>query len=89
MNGKFEKIAKSDSRPYAEIRELSEYPFGICVILAQGSIDNLIATVLIGVEDGLVSRLDMCAVPDPTLPTSTLDKEALSVIDYGKMEQLS
>lgn len=65
MDAKFERIAESDSRPYAEIGELGEYPFGHCVILAQGSIDNLVASVLIGIENGLVSKLDMCAVPNP------------------------
>jgi hypothetical protein len=65
MQGKFEKIASSGSRPYAEIGELSEYPFGHCVIMAQDSPDNLIGTVLIRIRDGLVSNIDMCAVPDP------------------------
>lgn len=65
MQGKFQTITKSGSRPHAEIGELQEYPFGPCVILAQGDKDNLVATVLVGIEDGLVAKLDMCAVPDP------------------------
>jgi hypothetical protein len=65
MKGKFEKIAGSGSRPYTEIGELSDYPCGYCVVMAQGNPDNLIATVLIRVRDGLVSHIDMCAVPDP------------------------
>lgn len=65
MKGKFETIKSSGSRPYAEIGELSEYPFGHCVIMAQDSPDNLIATVLIRIRDELVSHIDMCAVPDP------------------------
>ena len=47
MRGKFERMAGSGRRPYAEIGELSEYPFGYCVIMAQDSPDNLIATVLV------------------------------------------
>lgn len=65
MRGKFRTITESGSRPHAEIGELQEYPFGYCVILAQNDVDNLIATVLVGVEGGLITRLDMCAVPDP------------------------
>lgn len=65
MKGKCETIAKLDSKPFAEIGELDQYPFGHCVIMAQGDRDNLVATVLIEIENGLVSRLDMCAVPEP------------------------
>jgi hypothetical protein len=65
MRGKFETIANSSSYPFAEIGELTEYPFGPCVIIAQGDKENLIATVLIGIEDSLVTRIDMCAVPEP------------------------
>lgn len=65
MGAKFESVTASGKGPYAEIGELAEYPLGHCVILAQGSIDNLIATVLVGIKNGLIARIDMCAVPDP------------------------
>ena len=65
IRGKLKTIANSGRGPYAEIGELDEYPFGHCVILAQDNVDNLIATLLVGIEDGLVSKIDMCAVPDP------------------------
>jgi len=65
MQGKFQTIADSDRRPYAEIGELQEYPYGECVILAQDDIDNLIATVIVSIEGGLIAKLNMCAVPAP------------------------
>jgi len=71
MKGKFLTITESGSRPHAEIGELQEYPFGYCVVLAQGDKDNLVAIVLVGLKDGLVATLDMCAVPDPTAATRT------------------
>jgi hypothetical protein len=34
-----------------------------CVVMAQGSKDNLVATVLAEVNDGSIKRLDMCLIP--------------------------
>jgi hypothetical protein len=34
--------------------------------MAQGFRDNLVATVLLKVADGRITRIDMCAVPPPT-----------------------
>ena len=65
MQAKFAKMDESGSFPYAEIGELDEYPFGNCVIMAQGEKDNLIATVLVKVEGDRISAIDICAVPDP------------------------
>jgi hypothetical protein len=65
IRAKLKVIAESAGRPSAEIGELDEYPFGNCVIMAQDSPDNLIATVLVEIKDGKISRLDMCAVPAP------------------------
>ena len=62
---KLKVIAESGRRPYAEIGELGAYPFGNCIIMAQDNPDNLIATVLVRIQDGKISNLDMCAVPAP------------------------
>lgn len=71
IQSKLKVIAKSGRRPFAEIGELDEYPFGNCVIMAQDDRDNLIATVLVGIRDGKISTLDMCAVPSPDLARRT------------------
>jgi len=52
-------------KPYAEIGELDEYPFGNCVVMAQDSHDNLISTVLVRIKDGKIATLDICATPAP------------------------
>ena len=63
---KLEAIAKSGATVYAEMAELKTYPQGPCVVIAQGSRDNLGGTVLAEVADGKIRRLDMCMIPSPT-----------------------
>ena len=62
---KLEAIKSSANRVWAEMAHLDrEFP-GPCVVLAQGDKDNLIALVLVMVENGMISRLDMCCAPSP------------------------
>jgi hypothetical protein len=63
---KLESIEKSGGRAYAEMAELKTYSGGPCVVMAQGSKDNLLATVLVEVEYGKIKRLDMCQIPPPS-----------------------
>ena len=63
---KLETIRQSDSPVWAEIGELTEYPFGPCVVLAQGDRDSLVSTVLLKVASGFISRIDLCIVPPPS-----------------------
>jgi len=65
IKAKLKFIARSDGKPYAEIGELDEYPFGNCVVMAQDSHDNLISTVLVRIKDGKIATLDICATPAP------------------------
>jgi len=62
IRAKLQFIARSDRRPYAEIGELDEYPFGNCVVMAQDSHDNLISTVLVRIKDGKIATLDILSL---------------------------
>jgi hypothetical protein len=62
---KIETIRKSEQRVWAEIGELESYPFGPCVVIAQGKKNDLVAIVLVEVEAGKIKRLDMCCIPPP------------------------
>ena len=68
---KLESISKSGSCAYAEIAELLAYGGGPCVVMAQGTKDNLLATVLAEVEGGYVQRFDICQIPSPTAAART------------------
>jgi len=68
---KLVSIATSGTRAFAEIAELKTYPGGPCVVMAQGSKDNLLATVLAEVEGGNIKRLDMWLIPPPSAATRT------------------
>ena len=63
---KLETVRNSDSPVWAEIGQLTEYPGGPCVVLAQGDRDKLVSTVLLEVANGFISRIDLCAVPPPS-----------------------
>ncbi len=66
INEKLAAIRNSGSRVWAEMGWL-DYGFpGPCVIVAQGSKDNLVALVLAKIRDDQLLRLDMCVVPPPS-----------------------
>jgi hypothetical protein len=58
-------IKNTDNKVFAEMGLLEvDFP-GPCVVIAQGDKNNLVATVLIKVEDNKIKRIDMCAAPSP------------------------
>jgi hypothetical protein len=62
---KLDAIRKSGAVAWAEMGWLDrEFP-GPCVVMAQGDKDNLLAVVLVKVEDGKIKRLDLCGAPSP------------------------
>ena len=62
---KLEAIKRSGARVWAELGELQAYPGGPCLIMAQGSKDNLVATILVEVAGQTIRRFDMCQIPPP------------------------
>ena len=64
-------MSEPTSRPFAEMAEWSAWGGGPCVVLAQGSKDNLVGTVMARVEGGPVSQIDMCVAPSPYTATRT------------------
>ena len=62
---KLEAIRKSGVVAWAEMGWLDREFSGQCVVMAQGEKDNLIALVLIKVENGKIKRLDLCGAPSP------------------------
>lgn len=64
INHKFTAIRSTGTLVFAEMGELRfTHPFGPCVLMAQGSKENLVATVLAEVEGGLIQQFDMCIIP--------------------------
>ena len=66
IRAKLEAIRNSNSSIYAEMGAVHAYfKEQPCVILAQGSKEDLVAIVLARTEGGLLKRLDLCIVPEP------------------------
>ncbi len=64
INHKFTAIHSTGILVFAEMGELRvSHPIGPCVLMAQGSKENLVATVLAEVGEGLIQRFDMCIIP--------------------------
>lgn len=73
LEGKMNTIRTSPEHAvYAELGETRKYPMyqrpeEPCVIMAQGTKDNVLAIVLFTVDSKYISRIDMCTVaPIPT-----------------------
>ena len=65
LAGKLRTIERAGQPVWAEMGELRiEFP-GPCVIVAQGTKDNLVGVVLAEVDGERIRRLDMCVVPSP------------------------
>jgi len=60
---KLETIATSGARVYAEMAVHDGWGGDPCVVMAQGSPSNLVATVLATVDGGQITRFDMGMVP--------------------------
>ena len=71
MKKKLVAMSPREARPFAEMGRLSTYPFGSCVVVAQGDKNNRVCTVIAQVRGGKVSRLDLCNVPPPSTVTRT------------------
>ncbi len=67
---RLEEIKRSGIEIFAEMGRL---PTGPCVLVAQGTSDELTATVLVDVIGGQIRRLDICTVPDPRTAERTGD----------------
>ena len=65
MGPKLVTIRQAGNRVWAEMARLPSYPKGPCLVMAQGSEDNLIATLLVQVSAGRIKRADLCMIPDP------------------------
>ena len=58
-------IRDSGAEVWAEMGELTREIPGPCVVMAQGSKDNLLSVVLAKVESGKLKSLSMCGAPSP------------------------
>jgi hypothetical protein len=66
LRGKLETIRRSNSPMFAELGRVVAYGADRpCVVVAQGSREQLEALALVEVADGLIPRIDLCAVPPP------------------------
>ena len=61
LKHKFEIIKNSETPLFAEIAYYGEDP---CIILAQDTKENKVATLLIEITNEHISRLDICEVPN-------------------------
>lgn len=66
---KLAAIAKSSAKVYAEMAVHDGWGGDPCVVMAQGSPSNLVATVLAKVAGGRITRLDMGMLPAPAEAT--------------------
>jgi hypothetical protein len=56
-------VKKSGRPVYAEMGQLPAPHEGPCVVLAQGGPESLLGVVLAQVQDGRITRLDLCNTP--------------------------
>ena len=61
LKHKFDIIKNSETKLFAEIAYYGEDP---CILLAQDTTENKVATLLIEVTNEHVSRMDICEVPN-------------------------
>ena len=61
LKHKFDIIKNAETKLFAEIAYYGEDP---CIILAQDTTENKVATLLIEVTNEQVSRMDICEVPN-------------------------
>ena len=71
IRGKLKTIKKTGDFAYAEMAECPVGAYidsiGPCVVVAQGSKENLRGTVFVKVKDGYIKHLDMCIIPIPSV----------------------
>lgn len=70
MREKLKTVAASGEPVFAELATTGpQYGSQPCLVLAQGGRERLVATILVEVSDGMISRVDVCAVPPPEATT--------------------
>ncbi|TXI10877.1 MAG: hypothetical protein E6Q68_07340 [Polynucleobacter sp.] len=65
IDAKLEAIKNSGLKVFAELAISGAGQEPNCLVMAQGDVENLVATVFIELKDGLINRADMCVVPSP------------------------
>lgn len=66
IEAKLQTIRKyPEARVYAELAKTDAWGHDHCVLLAQGSKDQLVATVFLKIEREWVVRADLCLIPAP------------------------
>ena len=55
-----------EAKVFAELAEVNAFGHQHCLVIAQGARDELVATLLVSVEDGLITQAVMCAIPEPS-----------------------
>lgn len=63
---KLAQVQSSGLQVFAEIGEMAAYGKGKCVVIAQGTKENLVATVFAETDGKKIKRIDMCVVPPPS-----------------------
>ncbi len=61
LNQKFETIKNSETKLFAELAYFGEDP---CIILAQDTKENKVATVLIDIANEQIGKMTICEVPN-------------------------
>ncbi len=70
MRVKLKTVAASGQPVFAELATTGpQYGSQPCLVLAQDGRERLVATILVEVSDGMISRIDVCAVPPPEATT--------------------
>jgi len=65
IKGKIETLKRSTRQVWAEIAYTDAFGAGPCVVLAQGTPENLIATMLMTMREGKISEMCMSIIPAP------------------------
>jgi hypothetical protein len=68
ITGKLQTLKTSGKRVWAE---LGHCYWGPCVVLAEDERENLVATLVVEIENEKIKRMDLCGAPSPYLATRT------------------
>jgi hypothetical protein len=68
ITGKLQTFKTSGKKIWAE---LGHCIWGPCAVIAEDERDNLIATLVVEIENEKIKRMDLCGVPSPFLATRT------------------
>ncbi len=65
LKGKMETLKRNNSTVWAEIAYTDAFGAGPCVVVAQGTRENLVATMLVTMDGDKISRMCMSVLPEP------------------------